>query len=94
MYSIFRTSKFDRDVKQCNKRRLDIDQLAKAIECLRSSGTLPVITTKKYKPHKLIGNYVHHWEGHIEPDWLLIWLVNHETKVVTLVRTGTHADLF
>ena len=71
-----------------------MEELVTAIELLRETGTLPIITPKKYKPHKLKGNYVHHWEGHIESDWLIVWLVDEENKIVTLVRTGTHSDLF
>ncbi|WP_420638779.1 type II toxin-antitoxin system YafQ family toxin [Candidatus Poriferisocius sp.] len=32
------------------------------------------------------------WECHIEPDRLLIWA--HQEDALTLVRIGTHADLF
>ena len=32
------------------------------------------------------------WECHIEPDWLLIYIVTDEE--VLLIRTGTHDDLF
>lgn len=34
---------------------------------------------EKKKDHKLSGDYVHHRECHIEPDWLLIYrLVGNE----------------
>ena len=48
----------------------------------------------KYNPHKLTGNYRGFWECHIQPDWLLIWLHNNETKSIQLTRTGTNSDLF
>jgi len=48
----------------------------------------------KYKPHILSGNYSGHWECHIKPDWLLIWLQDDNSKTITFVRTGTHSDLF
>lgn len=47
-----------------------------------------------YKAHKLRGNYINHWECHIQPDWLLIWYCNHDKKEIHLIRTGTHSDLF
>ena len=31
-------------------------------------------------------------EPDIEPDWLLIW--DDDGSTVTLIRTGTHSDLF
>jgi mRNA interferase YafQ len=94
MYSIERHKLFEKDVKKCSKRNWDFEELETAVNYLHNTGTLPVITSKKYNPHKLKGNYVHHWEGHIKPDWLIIWLVNDDSNTVTLVRTGTHADLF
>ena len=47
---------------------------------------------KKYQDHALIGNYVGSRDAHIEPDWLLIY--NVQDDIITLERTGTHADLF
>ena len=35
-----------------------------------------------------------HRECHVQPDWLLIYYVDDERLVLTLTRTGTHADLF
>jgi mRNA interferase YafQ len=43
-------------------------------------------------PHRLSGEWNRLWECHIEPDWLLIW--DETEEKLTLVRTGTHADLF
>jgi mRNA interferase YafQ len=45
-----------------------------------------------YKDHALGGNWKHHRDSHIEPDWLLIYKV--DANDLYLVRTGTHADLF
>lgn len=33
-------------------------------------------------------------EYHIQPDWLLIYLLENDILTLTLVDTGTHADLF
>ena len=33
-------------------------------------------------------------ECHIEPDWLLIYQVVEQNLILTLIRTGTHSDLF
>ena len=48
----------------------------------------------KYKAHKLGGNYEDCWECHVQPDWLLIWWTDEASNTLTLVATGTHADLF
>ncbi|MCF8360887.1 MAG: type II toxin-antitoxin system YafQ family toxin [Prolixibacteraceae bacterium] len=71
------------------KRNLTISKIELVFEILSSNGKLP----PEYKPHKLSGNYKNCWECHIESDWLLIWKHKPGYKI-TLVRTGTHSDLF
>lgn len=48
----------------------------------------------RFKDHPLTGNWKTHRELHVEPDWLLIYKLIPEEKVVIFVRTGTHSDLF
>lgn len=90
MYQIASVTRFEKDVKTCKKRGYDLTLLLTAIKTLEKTGTLPT----SMKPHKLKGNFVHHWEAHLKPDWLLIWLIDEKEQIITLVRTGTHADLF
>lgn len=52
-YTVLTTSKFERDIKRCKKRHLDINLLLDAIEILKTTGTLP----PQYHPHKLSGKY-------------------------------------
>jgi len=49
---------------------------------------------QKNKNHNLIGNYAGCRECHIEPDWLLIYRIDEDEKMVILVRTGSHSELF
>lgn len=72
------------------ERNYDFQEFKAVIEILEKTGTLPA----KYKPHTLSGNYKNHWECHIKPDWLLIWLQDDDLKELVLIRTGTHSDLF
>lgn len=90
MYKIKTTNKFEKDFAKCAKRNLDMDELGEVVVILESSGKLP----RTYKPHLLTGNYNGYWECHIKPDWLLIWRQNDQIKVIELVRTGSHSDLF
>ena len=90
MYKISTTNKFEKDVVKCVKRNLNISELEIAVSLLELTGTL----TNNYKPHPLKGNYIAHWECHIKPDWLLIWFPLKNEKEITLVRTGTHSELF
>jgi len=46
----------------------------------------------RYRDHPLRGNWKHHRDSHIEPDWLLIYKIDEND--LYLVRTGTHSDLF
>ena len=45
------------------------------------------------KDHPLSGNYKGYRECHIQPDWLLIYLIEDDILTLTLVDTGTHSDL-
>ena len=73
------------------KRGKSANVMNEAVETLVNTGTLPVIP---YRTHKLSGNFANHWEAHLEPDWLLIWKIDHNKIIITLTNTGTHTDLF
>lgn len=90
MYTIETTNKFEKDVKLAKKRNLDLSLLKTLIEMLEAEGKVP----PENKPHKLKGNYEGLWECHIKPDWLLIWDKSDEIRLISLIRTGTHSDLF
>lgn len=90
MYELFSTNKFKRDFRKCQRRNKNMDALKSVIDVLVTGEPLPT----KYKDHLLIGNYSDHRKCHIEPDWLLIYRINDDEKLIELVRTGTHSDLF
>lgn len=68
-YDVVTTKRFDKALKRCVKRGLDMSKLTTAIGILAREGSLPAI----YQPHKLSGKYKGKWECHIESDWLLVW---------------------
>lgn len=90
MYSIKYSSRFDKSLKRCYKRGMDIEKLREVISMLERSGSVPA----QYRPHRLSGDYAGCWECHIKPDWLLIWKQNDTELVLLMVDTGTHSDLF
>lgn len=49
---------------------------------------------QKNRDHMLTGDYKGLRECHITPDWLLIYERKEVLKILTLVRTGSHSDLF
>ncbi len=90
MYSLEVASQFKRDLKLAKKRGLKMKLLDLIVSQLLENGKL----ASKYKPHVLKGNYKNLWECHIQPDWLLIWEQKETIKLIKLIRTGKHSDLF
>lgn len=88
MLELITTRQFERDLKTLKKRSKKLDKLWLIVELLLNEQLL----TPRHKPHPLVGNWRPCWECHVEPDWLLIWLV--EDNELTLTRSGTHSDLF
>ena len=88
-YKIRRTSQFKKDYKRSIKRGLNIEKLDKAVELLAENGFLP----PEYNDHRLIGNKKGLRECHIEPDWLLVYRIDHGILILLLTATGTHSDL-
>ncbi len=84
---IFKNS-FKKSLKKAEKRGKNPEKLFTIMTLLMDTGTLPA----KNKPHKLSGNLAGKWECHIEPDWLLIYMIDDGS--LTLIETGTHSDLF
>lgn len=89
-YTVKPTTQFKKDYKSAIKRGLKIELLEEIISSLAKGVPLPEIN----KDHALGGNWNGHRECHILPDWLFIYRVENDVLVLTLVRTGTHSDLF
>ena len=82
------TKRFEKDWKRLQKRGKPKQKLKIVLGMLINKKLL----SKKYRDHKLIGNYQGRRECHIEPDWLLIYKI---TKLrIIFERTGSHSDLF
>lgn len=89
LYDVEMTSVFKKELKKAKKRGLDLQLLNEIVTKLQCGEPLP----DKNKDHALTGNWVHHRECHIQPDWLLIYRVIENELILLLVRTGTHSDL-
>lgn len=81
-------AQFRRDVKLAERRGKDMTKLRELILLLIEGDPLP----PRYKDHSLSGDWKHHRDCHIEPDWLLLYKI--DDVDLYLVRTGTHSDLF
>lgn len=90
LYEIKTSNQYNRDVKRAVRRGLDIEKLLEVVRYLRQGETLP----EKHRNHLLHGDYKGYWECHITPDWLLLYEKDTEIRIISLYRTGTHADIF
>jgi len=94
MYTLSYTNRFEKDLKLIKKRSIKdfnlCQEFLKHELSLKGAVNLP----RKYKAHKLSGNYQDNWECHIKPDLLIIWIEVTDEMEIKLVRIGTHSDLF
>jgi mRNA interferase YafQ len=90
LLEIRRTTQFKKDLKKIIKQRKDLKLLEVVINKLQGLEPLP----PKNRDHALVGNWGGYNECHINPDWLLIYKLDHAVNLLRLVRTGSHSDLF
>lgn len=90
MYKIKFTSLYKKSYKRMAKLGIDLSLLDEVIDYLRQGIPLE----SKYKDHILKGRFKGFHECHIKPDWLLIYLIEDDILTLTLINTGSHADLF
>jgi mRNA interferase YafQ len=88
MLNPIQVTQFKKDVKLCQKRNKEINKLKNLMILLIEEKPLP----SEYKDHPLKGNWAHHRDCHIEPDWLLIYKI--DGNDIYFIRTGSHSDLF
>jgi len=84
------TNQFERDYKRITRQGKDINKLTTIMDAIAQQDYLD----KRYRDHKLKGDYIGYRECHIEPDWLLIYRIDQNDKTVIFVRTGSHSELF
>ena len=89
MYELFYTTKFKKDLKRFKN---DFDLIGEVLKILQAQGVKGI--PEKMRPHRLKGEFKGSWECHIKPDLLIIWFQIEEPKKITLVRIGSHSDLF
>jgi len=88
MHEVFRTNSFKKDYKKLPSVNKQI--LKEIVSQLANNKTLD----KKYKDHKLVGNYNDCRECHLKPDLLLIYRINNNILELALTRVGSHSELF
>ena len=88
MLTPVRSTKFKKDYKKAERQGKDLKKLKSIMVRLAKEETLE----PKYKDHYLTGNYKGRRECHIEPDWLLIYMI--VGSEIFFERTGSHSELF
>jgi len=83
------TGQFKKDLRRMRRRGKDMAKLREVMDAVIRGEELPEIL----RDHYLRGNWRGRRECHIEPDWLLIYLLREGDEVV-FERTGRHTDLF
>ena len=90
MYRVKFTTAYKKHYRLMKKRGLDLTLLDQVVDMLRQGKKLD----EKYHDHGLSGKFRGFRECHIQPNWLLIYLTEDDILTLTLIDTGTHADLF
>ena len=83
------SNKYKKDLDRMQKRGKDMSKINSIIDLLCKQEPLD----PKYRDHQLTGNLKNFRECHIEPDWLLIYMIKNEELILVLTRTGTHSDM-
>jgi len=89
-YELVLSGRFKKSLRTAKKRGLNISLLTSIVDKLLQGIPLD----EKYQDHPLKGNWDGFRECHIQPDWLLIYLIENDILTLTLVDTGTHSDLY
>ena len=95
MLKIQSSTQFKKDIKKLTKSRaFNMEELKKVIMLLEKE---LLLDPQIHRPHKLKSNWKGYMECHIgsiSSDWLLIFKIDKEQKILKLARTGTHSELF
>ncbi|MEW4403832.1 type II toxin-antitoxin system YafQ family toxin [Enterococcus sp. AN402] len=92
MLTIEYTSIFKRDYKRMMKKHYDMKKLEKVATLLVTNNSDELI--RKYRDHALKGNWKGYRELHLDKDWLLIYRIDDKNLILTMIRTGSHDELF
>jgi mRNA interferase YafQ len=87
------TGQFKTDKKRIKRSgRYDWEKMRAVVKELMNDRPLH----EKHRDHKLVGDYEGVRECHVEPDWLLVYDKDGDAKTGTLslIRTGSHSELF
>jgi mRNA interferase YafQ len=80
---------YKKDLRLAESQGRDLKLLRLPLSLLLNRWSLP----PRYRDHPLKGRWRGHRELHIQPNWILIYRIEDDERLV-LVRIGTHSELF
>ncbi|MBR0204556.1 MAG: type II toxin-antitoxin system YafQ family toxin [Synergistaceae bacterium] len=89
-YTLEMSSRYRKGLRKMLRRGADENKIIKAVNILLSGTPLPPV----YEDHPLHGKFKGFRECHIESDWLLVYQIIEDTLILSLIRTGTHDEVF
>jgi len=92
MYKLKLSTKAKKDFKKIGKNPLN-NKLTKAVLITLVTNGVESIP-EAMLPHQLKGEYKGCWECHIKPDLLIIWFQVVNPNEITVIRIGSHSELF
>jgi mRNA interferase YafQ len=91
MYKVHFASPARRAIKKLSRSgRFDTEEIYTVVNALRDGRTLD----PSYDDHQLQGSMAHYRECHLAFDLLLIYEVDKELETLTIVKIGTHDEIF
>jgi len=95
LLKLLTSTQFRKDIRKLSKSgSFDIDLLKEVIIKLENETILDAMI---HRPHKLKTNWKGYMECHVESmssNWILIYKIEEDEKILKLARTGTHSELF
>ena len=89
-YTVKYTTAYKKAYKRCLRQKRDMELLNQVVGMLADGKKLP----DRYRDHSLSGKLSLFRECHIQPDWRLVYRINNDVLTLTLITTGSHADIF
>lgn len=89
-YEIVRTRQFKKDFKKFKENKKVHIKFQKVVSTLAKKEKL----AEKYKDHQLKGKLKNCRECHLFPDILLVYEIENNLLVLSLIRIGSHCEIF
>ena len=90
-YTVHYSSRFKKSLKRVTKLKGFKEDVFKSVVSELARGQK---LDKSYRDHQLTGKLKGFRECHVAPDILLIYQIDDEVLVLTLVNVGSHSQLF